>query len=425
MPTCPSCGTTFPLWGDHVCVRINNHDTEIVRATGSIIDGSTSHEDLAEVFTANNSNNGETIMPTNTTTTNNTITGENIMPTINNGVNTMNTTIDLATLVAMVNNYKETHQNEVSQAVTDNSVYNGTTQSITQNVTVDGGPWAKKSKYYGQELCGFMYNPFMVSRFLPMQFKNLMNDYDKNVDKGIKQTVSPIESIKFMIEECKRLDLMERKDKIAFEERKQFWSVSDAREIFKDYISKIQANIEKRKSEIVSLEHRKGNHVTYIKIFGKKYNVKFEVKVPEGKPTSCAYTEAIIDWKYEKVLKTIIVELGKCKSYGDLYKLMSFREKELIHLKSAYKRKYLGNGRWETIQSNSINTLSKVFIDGYKRKGAYYTLKNEIMFHDATYCGVTGRDAVALLRDKLNNKYEGYKFYAELKAMLADDHLPF
>lgn len=406
MPTYPNCGTTFNE--EHVCA--------------SMVDGSTSHRDLAEVFTANNSNNGAIIMPTNTNSANNSNTGVNTMPT--NG-NAMNTSIDLATLVAMVNDYKVTHQTEVSQAVTDNSEYDGATQSIVQNITVDGGPWAKHSRYYGQELCGFLYNPFMVSRFLPAQFQNLMDSYNRNVDKGIKQTISLIESVKFMIDECKRLDLMERKDKIAFEERKQFWSVDDARDIFKDYISKIQQNIEQAKEELAKLEHRKGKNVTYIKLFGKKYDVKFEVKVPEGQSTKHAFTDVIIDWKYEKVLKTILVELNKCRSYGDLYKLMSFREKELVHLKSAYHKRYIGNGRWETIKENGINTLSKKFIDGYKRKGAYYTLKDRIMFHNATYCNLTGRDAVALLRSKLDEGFEGYKFYAELKSIMPESQLPF
>lgn len=348
------------------------------------------------------------------------------MPT-NNGENTMNNTSDIAILMAMINDYKNSHQSEVAQAVTDNSVYDGRTQSVTQNVTVDGGLFARTSKFYGQELCGFMYNPFMVARFLPGQFKNLMNSYNKNVDKGIKQTVSLMESVEFMIEECKRLALMEKKDKIAFAERKNFWSVNDAREIFKDYINKIQANIDVAKKEVIELERKKGKRVTYIKVFGRKYNVKFELKVPEGASVSRVKVEAIIDWKYEKVLKTILVELNKCKSYDDLYKLMSFRQKEFINLKSAYQQRYLGNGRWEVIKKNHINTLSKVFVDGYKRKGAYYTLKDEIMFHEATYCGVTGRDAVALLMKKLNEGFEGYKFYAELKAMLEvrESSLPF
>lgn len=402
MPTCPNCGTTFGE--EHVCVRINNHDTEIVRTTGSMIDGSTSHEDLAEVFTANNSNNGEnTIMPTNNT---------------NNGENAMNTTIDLATLVAMVNNYKANHQSEVAQAVTDNSSYDGTTQSITSDVTVDGGIFAKTSKYYGQELCGFMYNPFMVSRFLPGQFKNLMDSYDRNVDLGIKTTVSLMDSIDFMIEECKRLSLMQKKSPIAFEERKQFWSVNDAREIFKDYLNKVQKNIDIAKDNVIRLERRLGSRIKYVKVFGKKYDVTFDVKIPEHGSARDAYTEVNIDWKYERVLKSVLAELNKCTSFEDLYKIMSFRRKKLVNLPSAYRKIYLGHGQWKTVTDNKMNTLSKVFLEGYKRKGAYYTIKDLIMFHDGEYKSLTGRDAVAYLRRRLDEGVKGYIFYAELKAMI-------
>jgi hypothetical protein len=56
------------------------------------------------------------------------------------------------------------------------------------------------------------------------------------------------------------------------------------------------------------------------------------------------------------------------------------------------------------------------FMDSFIKAGAYYTLKQKLMFDDKVYFkGLNGRLAVNKLRDYLNRNVQGYVIYAMLK----------
>jgi hypothetical protein len=74
---------------------------------------------------------------------------------------------------------------------------------------------------------------------------------------------------------------------------------------------------------------------------------------------------------------------------------------------------------------------SKAWIDAYKGEGAFYTLKNLVMFHG---CGIKvdkfdvryGMGAVAFLNEKLNEyKGEGWRMFALMKKVIADNNFDF
>ena len=73
---------------------------------------------------------------------------------------------------------------------------------------------------------------------------------------------------------------------------------------------------------------------------------------------------------------------------------------------------------------------SKVWIDAYKGAGAYYTLKNLVMFHS---CGIItdgravfGAAAVSVLNKRLREyKGEGWRMFALMKKVIADNNFNF
>lgn len=73
---------------------------------------------------------------------------------------------------------------------------------------------------------------------------------------------------------------------------------------------------------------------------------------------------------------------------------------------------------------------SKAWIDAYKGEGAFYTLKNLVMFHN---CGINvdgrmvyGAAAVSVLNNKLNEyKGEGWRMFALMKKVIADNGFDF
>ena len=74
---------------------------------------------------------------------------------------------------------------------------------------------------------------------------------------------------------------------------------------------------------------------------------------------------------------------------------------------------------------------NKAWIDAYKGEGAFYTLKNLVMFHDC-YIKVdkfdlrTGTEAVKYLNEKLKEyKGEGWKMFALMKKVIDDNNFNF
>ena len=117
----------------------------------------------------------------------------------------------------------------------------------------------------------------------------------------------------------------------------------------------------------------------------------------------------------------LIGKLEKCYSYKEIATEM--RAFKLIPLDG--NRNVRWNYSYATKTSNkSYYTnflgyeLPKEFVKGFKKSGAYYTLKNLIMFEGYELKGLKGRDAISYLRNLLNCGTEDYIFYAMLKEVL-------
>jgi hypothetical protein len=73
---------------------------------------------------------------------------------------------------------------------------------------------------------------------------------------------------------------------------------------------------------------------------------------------------------------------------------------------------------------------SKAWIDAYKGEGAFYTLKNLVMFHS---CGIKvdgrmvyGAAAISVLNKRLKEyKGEGWRMFALMKKVIADNNFNF
>lgn len=292
------------------------------------------------------------------------------------------------------------------------SEVNEVSKSTMETKTVDGGQWAKNSKFYGKEICGYAYNPYLVRRWLPRQFTDIMKEFKLNVNEGIRCKYDYMQSISYLIEECEKLGLLRKKDKIAYAERSQFWSVKDCKAVFTKYANDCLTEIEKIKS-LCGVKTKK------VKI--PKYG-EVDVKVTEVIENHKIVLKVELDSTIETELELLKEKLEKCHSYIELARVM--RSFKLIPLDGCrttggsydyvtkeHKRYYVRNYRGYD--------LSKEFMKGFKKSGAYYTLKNFIMFDGWEFKGMTGRTAVTYLRSLLDNGTEDYVFYAMLKEAFA------
>lgn len=118
-----------------------------------------------------------------------------------------------------------------------------------------------------------------------------------------------------------------------------------------------------------------------------------------------------IDKKVYAPLRHEIHRLKYATNYNEIYKIVKNFMNDMISLPYNAPK-------------------SKAWIDAYKGEGAFYTLKNLVMFHG---CGIKtsngtlyGMGAVAFLNDKLDvYQGEGWRMFALMKKVIADNNFDF
>lgn len=194
---------------------------------------------------------------------------------------------------------------------------------------------------------------------------------------------------KMMLEEVKVLSKLEVRDYDTFKERAIFFTREVVTKTCEDYVEKLKAYI-----ETLKIYNCKG--VPYKKVRGMNI-----------------FCEDL----NKKIYMPFHVQISKmrtARNYTELYKILSEFNRKMIKI--------------------SYNTPKcRAWIDAYKGEGAYYTLKNLIMFHHCTIedvypsIGIYGVEAhMEALKEKLNEyQGEGWRMFAFMKKVIADNNFDF
>lgn len=194
---------------------------------------------------------------------------------------------------------------------------------------------------------------------------------------------------KMMLEEIKVLSKLEVRDYDTFKERAIFFTREVVTKTCEDYVEKLKAHI-----ETLKIYNCKG--VPYKKVRGM--NIFCED----------------LDKKIYMPFHVQISKMRTARNYTELYKILSEFNRKIIKI--------------------SYNTPKcRAWIDAYKGEGAYYTLKNLIMFHHCIIedvyptIGIYGVDAnMEVLKEKLNEyQGEGWRMFAFMKKVIADNNFDF
>lgn len=189
-----------------------------------------------------------------------------------------------------------------------------------------------------------------------------------------------------MLEEIRVLSKLEERDRETFIERSHFFTKDVIAKTMEDYVTELKNYIDKlpsKKCKGVPYKRIKGNNVFVVDIEKKVY-ATFNLDIRRVKYAS---------------------------SYKELYKIVN---------NFMYKMMTLPYG----------TPKSKAWIDAYKGEGAFYTLKNLVMFHG---CGIEvnghmvyGAVAVTVLNKRLNEyQGEGWRMFALMKKVIADNKFDF
>lgn len=234
---------------------------------------------------------------------------------------------------------------------------------------------------------GYVRNTRLHRRFVMAQMFNMLNyvSYDKKYsgyNDCLKKMYGYDYTLTMMTEEVRVLSKLETRDVASFEERSTFFSKEVVVAVLEDYLEKFKTYVNKLPSK-----NCKG--VPYKRVKGVNIFVED------------------LDKKLYSSVRGHIFRVKHAKNYNEIYRALEVFMRDKIKLP------------YETEKS-------KVWIDTFKGEGAYYTLKNLIMFHDCVieYSGevFTQKASMQELNRKLHEyKDEGWRMFALMKKVIADN----
>lgn len=193
-------------------------------------------------------------------------------------------------------------------------------------------------------------------------------------------------SFDMMLEEIRVLGKLEERDRDTFVERSHFFTKDVVVKTMEDYVAELMKYVE-------ALPEKKCKGVPYKRV--KSQNI-FVVD---------------LDKKVYTPFRSDIHRIKYASNYNELYRIVKSFMYKMIALPYTTPK-------------------SKAWIDAYKGEGAFYTLKNLVMFHS---CGIKvdgrmvyGAAAVSVLNKRLNEyKGEGWRMFALMKKVIADNNFDF
>lgn len=240
---------------------------------------------------------------------------------------------------------------------------------------------------------GYVRNTKLHRRFVMAQMFHMLNyvSYDKRYsgyNDCLKRMYGYEYTLKMMMEEIRVLSKLEVRDRESFVERSHFFNKEVVVAVMEDYLEKLKVYVE-------ALPDRNCKGIPYKRI--KRMDV-FNADL--GKKIYAPVRAHIYTVKY-------------AKNYTEIYRALERFMRN--HIKLSFE-----------------TPKSKVWIDAYKGAGAYYTLKNLVMFHNCYivvgeyFDKLYGTEAVTFLKNCLElYKGEGWRIFALMKKVIKDNNFNF
>ncbi|WP_346961329.1 hypothetical protein [Clostridium sp.] len=229
---------------------------------------------------------------------------------------------------------------------------------------------------------GYVRNTKLHRRWVMAQTFKMLNSESRNyktgnVERGwdayLRNRFSYEYQFNMMLEEIRVLSILEKRDIDSFKERSSFFTKEVAIETCKQYIRQLKKYIKSQKT-------RKCKGVPYVKLNG--YGNIFENDLHR---------------RIYVPLEAVIKNMESSRNYQDLYNSLSSFTTLMAKLPYATPK----CSQWK---------------EAFKGSGAYYTLKNMIMFHDITFEGQTRGESIVTLNNLLEvYRGECWRFHELLK----------
>lgn len=237
---------------------------------------------------------------------------------------------------------------------------------------------------------GYVRNTRLFRRFVCAQMFHMLNykSYDGRRE-GYNEALK-MRSLKYsfdmMLEEIRVVGKLEERDRDTFIERSHFFTKDVVRKTMEDYVVELKKYVD-------TLPNKNCKGIPYKRIKGR---------------------DVFVEDLQKKVYSPFEREIDRLKyasNYNEIYRIVKSFMNQMICLP------------YDTPKS-------KAWIDAYKGEGAFYTLRNLLMFHN---CGIEvnghmiyGIAATNTLNKKLDEyKGEGWRMFALMKKAIDDNGFDF
>ncbi len=238
---------------------------------------------------------------------------------------------------------------------------------------------------------GYVRNSRLHRRFVMAQMFQMLNytsynGREQGYNACLRNRYGYDYTLKMMLEEVRVLSKLEARDKESFEERVHFFDRATIEQVLEDYVVELEKYVEK-------LPVKKCKGVPYKRV----------------KSTNIFVSD--LDKKLYYPVKRYANRIKVARTYNDIYYILSDFMRTMVKLPYNTKK-------------------SAAWIDAYKGEGAYYTLKNLIMFHDCkifadkyVYNKYESMEVLTLKLDEYQG--EGWRMFALMKKVIKDNNFDF
>lgn len=246
---------------------------------------------------------------------------------------------------------------------------------------------------------GYVRNTKLHRRFVMAQMFRMLNweslRGEKGYDAYLRTHYSYMYQFSMMEEELRVLSKLETRDEEAFKERSSFFTKDVVECTYRDYLYRLEQHID-------------------------KLNVHYCKGIPYKRIGNENIFCCDLDKKVYMPVKGLIWRIQGAANYKDMYEIVKRFKYQMIKLP------------FETPKASEWK-------DAFKGAGAYYTLKNMIMFHGVEigigieqkyykfyreHTFLTTEDSLSFIKNRLG-KYKGYQYFALLKQTIEDNDFDF
>ena len=221
---------------------------------------------------------------------------------------------------------------------------------------------------------GYVKNTKLHRRWVAAQYMRMLN-YRDGWHAYLRTFYGYMYQFDMMMQEVFVLSKLEKRDRETFNERKKFFTRAVVVDVLSDYVSDVKKHVNG-----LAIRHCKGRPYVNIKGFGNVFCDEID----------------------KRVINPIDGMVEVCKrsyTYADLYNSLMALKKVMIKLP------------YETPKS-------RTWVDAFQKEGAFYTLKNLVMFHDVELFynrAFHEKTASMCVLYAVLDAYEGYQMNALLK----------